>query len=1046
MASHDSSTGDSTSIRVAIRCRPRSEREKAEAANQDTAILCSDVQVTLNVPNRDQKIFIYDHVFRETDTQANVFEAIGSKILENALNAYNACIFAYGQTGSGKSHSMVGDLNSDSEKGILPRSCERLFDMLETKERDDASFQATVIASYFEIYNEKLFDLLCGGRESSGELQVRMHPTLGAIVVNLTECPMKTFREAFELFDYGAKRRAVASTHMNATSSRSHAVFTLQIRTLKSAPAGTIDSQAKVHFVDLAGSEKQKKTGATGDRLKEGIGINLSLTTLGRVISDLTKPGSKAVPPFRDSKLTMLLKDALMGNSRTALLACISPAFSNLDETHSTLEFAARCKLVKTKAKKNEQSREDIIAKLKAEKEAIEAQMLRERGQSEDLCKQLQEQLKEAEEKHKVTEQAWDEKKVIEERLTQLECEQSDFTHVKEELVRTQELLKEKEVQLKERQARDGNEPLPQLGSSVLVSFKKMELRGTVRHTGPVEFTTGDVVGVELEGPSGMNDGKVNDVRYFNCKDKHGLFVRPEKLVSTRHHDTNAATSIIELQERLAEIEKQEQQQESFEARELRARLDEERKAQLEREQDLQGHIHELMKVQESWTLDRAQIDAKREEQHRQREAELAKLGMHFMGVDLEDMPSAPRLMNLHPDPALKGSLIYYLPLGDTTIGSDVAQCRVTLTGLNVSPIVCKVSNQSNTKLWVQPIDGGLVRVNGSIVGTGGQALQDCDRLAIGRAYIFQVQVPLTVQDAVVSNNAEDEFERAMGEIAACAQIDPQWENGIQKAMLLVKSDFGTEAANELLKQAKRASEAIATADFILQEMPEAWRDDVAKFELSVLFDAHGLPEVCIVARRHQETGSTRPAMSAGIWDVECFVNERLPMMHEALMLCPAGRTPSLRNWESRVWSELSIDDYKALAAALDAMEMKAERSCADSERVQSRKWYSQLKHNFKAVTHVLKESTSQALKDGQSEALHSGLSSGGGTFGRRSNRKGGNPAREFARAVSPAAIFRSVSTGRLERPTAPSPPQTSREQKAARWEWQFNTSPKRPP
>lgn len=393
--------GDSeaSNIRVAVRCRPFSAREQSEGEAKN-ALACANNAVQVLESTRMPKSFTYDHVFGCSDSQEAIFEAIGLHLLDNAMNAYNGCIFAYGQTGSGKSHSIMGDVHNEAEQGILPRACTRLFSRIQEARQEESGFEATVLASYLEIYNEKIYDLLTGG--DAGELQVRNHPDLGPIVPHLTECPVESFEEAHELLDFGAKRRAVGATQMNATSSRSHAVFTLQVRMVTSRPGGHIESQAKVHFVDLAGSERQKKTGAAGERLKEGIGINLSLTTLGRVISELTKPGTRSVPAFRESKLTLLLKDALMGNSRTELLACISPSLFNLEETVSTLEFAARCKLVKTSAVKNEQSKTDVIQRLTDEKAVIEDQLRQERLQREELSRQLQA----LEEKQKAAERA----------------------------------------------------------------------------------------------------------------------------------------------------------------------------------------------------------------------------------------------------------------------------------------------------------------------------------------------------------------------------------------------------------------------------------------------------------------------------------------------------------------------------------------------------------------------------------------------------------------------------------------------------------------
>ncbi|CAJ1408350.1 unnamed protein product, partial [Effrenium voratum] len=323
--------------------------------------------------------------------------------------------------------------------------------------------------------------------------------------------------------------------------------------------------------------------------------------------------------------------------------------------------------------------------------------------------------------------------------------------------------------------------------------------------------------------------------------------------------------------------------------------------------------------IQESLALDEAKLAARRAEQQRRREAELSKLGMHFAGMDLDDVPKAPKLVNLHPDPALKGCLVYYLPLGETRIGADANLCRMALSGPNVAEEVCAVDNAENVALSIRPLGNGLVRVNGAMVPQEGQPLRDGDRLAIGRAYIFLVQVPRAA--STESQDPTDDFERALEEISACAQIDPQWENGVQKAMLLVKSDFGDEAAGQLLRQAKRASEACEMANGVLQMMPEKVTDGVRRFELSILFNAQGLPEVCVVARRCPGENAV-----AGIWEVETFWQDRLPLLFDSLTTCTQeGGTdaddsdaaeefrPSEWRWESRVWSDISIHDYRSL-------------------------------------------------------------------------------------------------------------------------------------
>ncbi|CAK0841374.1 unnamed protein product, partial [Prorocentrum cordatum] len=667
------------------------------------------------------KAFGYDHVFDSQATQEEVFEAVGARLLANALDAYNGCIFAYGQTGSGKSHSVVGSVHSEAEQGLLPRACARLFQMLAARRQGQPGLQANVLASYLEIYNERLLrsPILSGGRDERGELQVRLHPGLGAVVPGLSECPVEGGGDALALLDFGAKRRATAATQMNATSSRSHAVFTVQVHMVLpgSDGAGETESWAKVHFVDLAGSERQKKTGARGDRLKEGISINKSLTTLGRVISDLTRPGGRSLPPFRDSKLTLLLKDALMGNSLTALLACVSPSRDSLDETVSTLEFASRCKLVQTQATRNEQSKQDVIARLSCEKGQLEEQLRRERADSELLCARLREELERAGQRHAAEERALEERRAAQARLEELELQHRDLRRASEEQLsaaREQRLAAEHSCRqtwvTSGRSTRSRR--LAQLGVGAAVAVVEVaRLADEQRIRG------------RIEEPAG----------WFSIEDTADCFrwaVRGGGGAAAAAASTEGSES--------AEPGGPEEPPRGGDRgeEELRERLEREREAQLARERELLSQIGALRGVQESFALDQAQLDAKRDAQRRQREQELAELGMHAVGIEAEDLPLAPRLVNLHPDPALGGCLVYYLPLGETCIGSERRRCRVTLTGLD-SWRVCAIANEANEALTVRPLGGGLVRVNGLAVdASAGQRLCHGDRLAVGRAYM----------------------------------------------------------------------------------------------------------------------------------------------------------------------------------------------------------------------------------------------------------------------------------------------------------------------
>ncbi|KAK7907344.1 hypothetical protein WMY93_015956 [Mugilogobius chulae] len=327
------------------------------------------------------KVFAYDHCFWSMDeTQKDkfagqdvVFECLGESLLNNAFMGYNACIFAYGQTGSGKSFTMMG---SAEQPGLIPRLCSALFSRIDQELREGESF--TVEVSYMEIYNEKVRDLL-DPKGSRQTLRVREHKVLGPYVDGLSRLAVSCYKDIESLMSEGNKSRTVAATNMNEESSRSHAVFNIilthTLRDLKSGTSG--EKVSKLSLVDLAGSERAAKTGAAGERLKEGSNINKSLSTLGLVISALADQGagkSKFVP-YRDSVLTWLLKDSLGGNSRTAMVATVSPAADNYDETLSTLRYADRAKSIVNHAVVNEDPNARIIRELREEVEKLREQL-----------------------------------------------------------------------------------------------------------------------------------------------------------------------------------------------------------------------------------------------------------------------------------------------------------------------------------------------------------------------------------------------------------------------------------------------------------------------------------------------------------------------------------------------------------------------------------------------------------------------------------------------------------------------------------------------
>lgn len=301
-------------------------------------------------------------------SQNRVYNDIGKEMLLHAFEGYNVCIFAYGQTGAGKSYTMMGK-QEESQAGIIPQLCEELFEKINDNCNEEMSYSVEV--SYMEIYCERVRDLL--NPKNKGNLRVREHPLLGPYVEDLSKLAVTSYTDIADLMDAGNKARTVAATNMNETSSRSHAVFTIVFTQKKMDTETNLSTEkvSKISLVDLAGSERADSTGAKGTRLKEGANINKSLTTLGKVISALAEVSKKKKKtdfiPYRDSVLTWLLRENLGGNSRTAMVAALSPADINYDETLSTLRYADRAKQIKCNAVINEDPNAKLVRELKEE-------------------------------------------------------------------------------------------------------------------------------------------------------------------------------------------------------------------------------------------------------------------------------------------------------------------------------------------------------------------------------------------------------------------------------------------------------------------------------------------------------------------------------------------------------------------------------------------------------------------------------------------------------------------------------------------------------
>ncbi|XP_018418717.1 PREDICTED: kinesin-like protein KIF3A [Nanorana parkeri] len=360
-------------VKVVVRCRPLNEREKV--MGNKMAVSVDEIRGTIAVHkvdsmNEPPKTFTFDTVFGIDSNQLDVYNLTARPIIDSVLEGYNGTIFAYGQTGTGKTFTMEGVRAVPELRGIIPNSFAHVFGHI-AKAEGDTRFLVRV--SYLEIYNEEVRDLL--SKDQTQRLEVKERPDVGVYIKDLSGYVVNNADDMDRIMTLGHKNRSVGATNMNEHSSRSHAIFTITIECSEKGADGNIHVRmGKLHLVDLAGSERQTKTGATGQRLKEATKINLSLSTLGNVISALVDGKSTHVP-YRNSKLTRLLQDSLGGNSKTMMCANIGPADYNYDETISTLRYANRAKNIKNKARINEDPKDALLRQFQKEIEELKKKL-----------------------------------------------------------------------------------------------------------------------------------------------------------------------------------------------------------------------------------------------------------------------------------------------------------------------------------------------------------------------------------------------------------------------------------------------------------------------------------------------------------------------------------------------------------------------------------------------------------------------------------------------------------------------------------------------
>ncbi|OMJ67273.1 hypothetical protein SteCoe_35611 [Stentor coeruleus] len=341
-------------VKVVVRSRPLSDKETARG-NISILSFEKDIhQIAIQEPKSGlYKTFAYDSVYDTNSSQQELYDDSCFPLVESMLQGYNATIFAYGQTGCGKTFTMLGIPNDIKYRGIIPNSFAQIFGYI--SETQNKLF--LVKCSYIEIYNEEIRDLL--HYDPKIKLELKENPDKGIFIKNLTQQIVKNTTDIANAMESGNSHRIVKETNMNERSSRSHAIFIIYVETSEETQGRSMIKAGKLNLVDLAGSERQKKTGAEGDRLKEAIKINLSLSALGNVINALVEKSSHV--PYRDSKLTLLLQDSLGGNTKTLMVAVVSPADYNYEETLSTLRYASRAKNIQNKPKINEDPKDALL-------------------------------------------------------------------------------------------------------------------------------------------------------------------------------------------------------------------------------------------------------------------------------------------------------------------------------------------------------------------------------------------------------------------------------------------------------------------------------------------------------------------------------------------------------------------------------------------------------------------------------------------------------------------------------------------------------------
>ncbi|XP_010626755.1 kinesin-like protein KIF3B isoform X2 [Fukomys damarensis] len=363
----------SESVRVVVRCRPMNSKEKTASYDKVVDVDVKLGQVSVKNPkgtaHEMPKMFTFDAVYDWNAKQFELYDETFRPLVDSVLQGFNGTIFAYGQTGTGKTYTMEGVRGDPEKRGVIPNSFDHIFTHISRSQNQ----QYLVRASYLEIYQEEIRDLL--SKDQTKRLELKERPDTGLYVKDLSSFVTKSVKEIEHVMNVGNQNRSVGATNMNEHSSRSHAIFVITIECSEVGLDGENHIRVgKLNLVDLAGSERQAKTGAQGERLKEATKINLSLSALGNVISALVDGKSTHIP-YRDSKLTRLLQDSLGGNAKTVMVANVGPASYNVEETLTTLRYANRAKNIKNKPRVNEDPKDALLREFQEEIARLKAQL-----------------------------------------------------------------------------------------------------------------------------------------------------------------------------------------------------------------------------------------------------------------------------------------------------------------------------------------------------------------------------------------------------------------------------------------------------------------------------------------------------------------------------------------------------------------------------------------------------------------------------------------------------------------------------------------------